>query len=47
MITMGHTTRFKTKTGVEQPKQDLTVFVDVSVKDARAIAAGYFIAKFY
>ena len=37
----GHTTRFKTKTGVEQPKQDLTVFVDVGVGDAGTIAAAY------
>jgi hypothetical protein len=39
--TDGYTTRFKTKTGVEQPKQDITVFVEVGVKDAGTIAAGY------
>ncbi len=37
----GHTTRFKAKTGVEQPKQDITVFVDVGLRDARTIAAAY------
>ncbi len=37
----GHTTRFKTKTGIEQPKQDITVFVDVGINDARTVAAAY------
>ena len=37
----GHTTRFKTATGEEQPRQDLTVFVDVTPKDAGAVAAAY------
>ncbi len=37
----GHTTRFKTVAGEEQPRQDLTVFVDVGVKEAGTVAAAY------
>jgi hypothetical protein len=37
----GHTTRFKAATGTEQPKQDLTVFVEVGPRDVGAIAAAY------
>lgn len=37
----GYTTRFKTKTGVEQPRQDITVFVDMGVKDGARAAAAY------
>jgi hypothetical protein len=37
----GHTTRLKTKTDEEQPKQDITVFIDVDLGDAKTIAAAY------
>ncbi len=37
----GYTTRFKTASATEQPKQDLTVFVDVGPKDMGTIAAAY------
>lgn len=37
----GHTTRFKTVTGEEYPKQDITVFVDAGVRDVGAVAASY------
>jgi hypothetical protein len=33
----GHTTRFKTATGEEQPTQDITVFADVRLRDAIAL----------
>ncbi|MEO8863031.1 MAG: hypothetical protein ABI354_01780 [Candidatus Saccharimonadales bacterium] len=37
----GHTTRFKTATSQEQPKQDLTVFVEVGPRDVGTVAAAY------
>ena len=37
----GHTTRFKAVSNEEQPRQDLTVFVDVGVRDIGRIAGAY------
>ena len=37
----GHTTRFKTKTGTEQPMQGIAVFIEVGAKDLRNIASAY------
>lgn len=37
----GHTTRFKTATGQEQPRQDLTVFIEFGPRDIGALAAAY------
>lgn len=36
-----HTTRHKTKTGIEQPEQDLTVFIDGGIKDIPIVIGAY------
>jgi hypothetical protein len=37
----GHTTRYKTVTGIEQPRQDITVFFDMSPRDVGSVAMTY------
>lgn len=37
----GHTTRYKAATGIEQPKQDLTVFLDLGLRDVGSVALSY------